>query len=375
MEVLKAVEVSRLVRGPGRLEAFNLAVSEEDVLAVIGPLGETARALVRSMSGRLKLTSGEIELDKHPLPKNPRREICCHENFNLPLRNAGVTENLIHALRTSPMNTDEKVERVLTLVRMLDLAPVAEKKPEELDAREYTLAALAFAAATPCKVYAFINPLGGLEPWVRRRVQSRVKKLMNWLDGPVLFTTDDPREALNLSNRIVFLQDGRVRQTGTPGELLYYPRDTQIAGFFSDYELNAFVGRVVRDTPYDVVETSLFSVPVTPEMKEMLHDYRGQEVLVGVRSESITDRIFEAGGRERVVFSGTVELIEHWGADTIAHLDAGVGRQIPVFVGNVLSLDLGSELRVGFSAEDIIFFDPVGQFSLDYRERYYHGGK
>ena len=76
-----------------------------------------------------------------------------------------------------------------------------------------------------------------------------------------------------------------------------------------------------------------------------------------------------------VYFTGNVELIEHWGANTVAHLDAGVGRTIPVYVDNLLNLDLGSELRVGFSAEDIIFFDPVGQFSLDYRERYYHGGQ
>ena len=128
----------------------------------------------------------------------------------------------------------------------------------------------------------------------------------------MLYVTHDQTEALTLADRIVCMSMGRVQQIGTPLELYDTPANLFVASFIGLPPMNFFTALVSGDT----LITPHFTIGMTPEQKELLADYQGKHVTLGVRPEDI----YENGS-----VPVTVSENENLGMNTLVHGHMGDG--------------------------------------------------
>ena len=117
------------------------------------------------------------------------------------------------------------------LLERFGIAHLAQARPGELSGGERQRVGLARALARDPAVLLLDEPLSALDPHTRAALRLELKELLDELDLPVLLVTHDFHDAAVLADRVAAATDGRVRQIGTPSELVAAPADAFVASF------------------------------------------------------------------------------------------------------------------------------------------------
>ena len=210
-----------------RLE-LTLALGRE-TFALVGPSGAGKTTVLRAVAGLVRPESGRIVLDGDvlfdaesgvALPPEDRRVGFVFQDYAL-FPHMSVEQNVAYG---SPNGTGELLER-------FGIAHLARARPGELSGGERQRVGLARALARDPAVLLLDEPLSALDPHTRAALRLELKELLDELDLPVLLVTHDFHDAAVLANRVAALTDGRVRQIGTPSELVAAPADAFVASF------------------------------------------------------------------------------------------------------------------------------------------------
>ena len=210
-----------------RLE-LALAVGRE-TFALVGPSGAGKTSVLRAVAGLLRPERGRIALDGRVLfdaaakidrPPEERRVGFVFQEYAL-FPHMTVEQNVVYAGRT---RSAEVLER-------FRIAHLAKARPDELSGGERQRVGLARALAREPDVLLLDEPLSALDMHTRAGVRAELKDLLDQLDLPVLLVTHDFQDAAVLANRGAVLVDGRLRQIGTPAELIAAPSDAFVASF------------------------------------------------------------------------------------------------------------------------------------------------
>ena len=210
-----------------RLE-LTLALGRE-TFALVGPSGAGKTTVLRAVAGLVRPESGRIVLDGEvlfdaasgvALPPEDRRVGFVFQDYAL-FPHMSVEQNVAYGSRNG---TGELLER-------FGIAHLARARPGELSGGERQRVGLARALARDPGVLLLDEPLSALDPHTRAALRLELKELLDELDLPVLLVTHDFHDAAVLANRVAALTDGRVRQIGTPSELVAAPADAFVASF------------------------------------------------------------------------------------------------------------------------------------------------
>ena len=210
-----------------RLE-LTLALGRE-TFALVGPSGAGKTTVLRAVAGLVRPESGRIVLDGDvlfdaesgvALPPEDRRVGFVFQDYAL-FPHMSVEQNVAYGSRNG---TGELLER-------FGIAHLARARPRELSGGERQRVGLARALARDPGVLLLDEPLSALDPHTRAALRLELKELLDELDLPVLLVTHDFHDAAVLANRVAALTDGRVRQIGTPSELVAAPADAFVASF------------------------------------------------------------------------------------------------------------------------------------------------
>ena len=210
-----------------RLE-LTLALGRE-TFALVGPSGAGKTTVLRAVAGLVRPESGRIVLDGDvlfdaesgvALPPEDRRVGFVFQDYAL-FPHMSVEQNVAYGSRNG---TGELLER-------FGIAHLARARPGELSGGERQRVGLARALARDPAVLLLDEPLSALDPHTRAALRLELKELLDELDLPVLLVTHDFHDAAVLANRVAALTDGRVRQIGTPSELVAAPADAFVASF------------------------------------------------------------------------------------------------------------------------------------------------
>ncbi|MBA3892888.1 MAG: sulfate ABC transporter ATP-binding protein [Gemmatimonadales bacterium] len=248
-----SIEVRNLRKAFGTfvaLDDVNLDVPGGELVALLGPSGSGKTTLLRIIAGLEPADQGLIRFEGEDTTDRPVRERqvgFVFQHYAL-FRHMSVFENIAFGLRVRPRPvrpSDEEIrDTVMGLLRLVQLEALGQRRPSELSGGQRQRVALARALAVKPKVLLLDEPFGALDAKVRKELRRWLRRLHEEVHVTSVFVTHDQEEALEVSDRVVIMNEGRVEQSGTPEEVYERPATPFVYGFLGD--VNLFHGRIDR---------------------------------------------------------------------------------------------------------------------------------
>ncbi len=236
------------------LDNVSLSVETGELVALLGLSGSGKTTLLRIISGLETADSGTVHFhgeDATAISVRERQVGFVFQHYAL-FRHMTVFENIAFGLRVRPRNArpskDEIHERVTKLLKLVQLEALADRYPSQLSGGQRQRIALARALAVEPKVLLLDEPFGALDAKVRQELRRWLKRLHEELRITSIFVTHDQDEALELADRVVVMNAGRIEQVGTPEEVYHHPANAFVYNFLGN--VNLFHGRIENGKVY-----------------------------------------------------------------------------------------------------------------------------
>ena len=225
------------------LRGVDLQVRNGELLALLGPSGSGKTTLLRIIAGLDWPESGDVRFDGQSAVNRgvrERRVGFVFQHYAL-FRHMKVFDNVAFGLRVRPRDkrpaAEEITRRVNELLKLVQIDWLADRYPAELSGGQRQRVALARALAIEPSVLLLDEPFGALDAKVRTELRRWLRRLHEEMGMTSVFVTHDQEEALELADRVVVMNQGRIEQVGTPDEVYENPANPFV------YQ---FVGRVNR---------------------------------------------------------------------------------------------------------------------------------
>jgi sulfate/thiosulfate transport system ATP-binding protein len=245
------IEVSRVSKKFGSFAALDdvsFTVKEGELLALLGPSGSGKTTLLRIIAGLERPDTGAVFFDGADATRRDPRDRgvgFVFQHYAL-FRHMTVHENVAFGLRVRPRAerpSDAEIRaRVRELLSLVQLDYLGDRYPSELSGGQRQRVALARALAVQPKVLLLDEPFGALDAKVRQDLRRWLRRLHADIHLTSVFVTHDQEEALELANRVVVMNEGRIEQDGTPDDVLEQPATPFVVNFIGN--VNIFHGRV-----------------------------------------------------------------------------------------------------------------------------------
>jgi sulfate transport system ATP-binding protein len=217
-------------------------------VALLGPSGSGKTSLLRVIAGLERADRGQVLFageDASGRDARDRGVGFVFQHYAL-FRHMTVFENVAFGLRVRPpARRPSKAEihhRVTDLLKLVQLDWLADRYPSALSGGQRQRVALARALAVEPKVLLLDEPFGSLDARVRQELRRWLRRLHDEIHVTSVFVTHDQEEALEVADRVVVMNHGRVEQVGTPQEVFDHPATPFVMGFLGS--VNVFHGRV-----------------------------------------------------------------------------------------------------------------------------------
>jgi sulfate transport system ATP-binding protein len=221
-------------------DGLSLDVQEGELLALLGPSGCGKTTLLRIIAGLEVPDAGQLWLhgqEASSLTVNERRVGFVFQHYAL-FPHLTVFENIAFGLRVRPRATRpaeaEIKRRVEELLSLVQLEGLARRHPQQLSGGQRQRVALARALAVEPRVLLLDEPFGALDAKVRKELRRWLRRLHDEHPVTSLFVTHDQDEALEVADRVVVLNKGRIEQIGTPQEIRTRPATAFVRDFLGD---------------------------------------------------------------------------------------------------------------------------------------------
>lgn len=238
-----SIEIRQLQKHFGSftaLQGIDLAIEDGELIALLGPSGCGKTTLLRLIAGLEAPDAGSIHLHGHDVTQLDARHRgvgFVFQHYAL-FRHMTVFENIAFGLRVRPRadrpaeaELRARVERFLDLVQ---LGSLAQRYPDQLSGGQRQRVALARALVIEPKVLLLDEPFGALDAQVRRRLRRWLRHLHDELHVTTVLVTHDQDEALDVADRIVLINQGRIEQIGTPQLLQDQPKSLFVSRFLGE---------------------------------------------------------------------------------------------------------------------------------------------
>lgn len=239
------VRVEQLVKAYGAARAIDevtLTFPDGGFFGLLGPSGSGKTTLLRAIAGFVIPDSGRVIIGDAPVENVPveAREIgMVFQNYAL-FPNMTVAENVAFGLEVRKVAPAERKRRVTEVLELVQLGPLALRKPHQLSGGQRQRVAMARAIVTRPRVLLLDEPLSALDKSLRVDMQIELKRIQREVGITTIFVTHDQEEALTLSDQIGILKDGRLIRHGPPRAVYDDPKDKFTARFLG--EANLFSG-------------------------------------------------------------------------------------------------------------------------------------
>ncbi len=233
---MSGVKLDKIVKSYGSTMAVNdvsLDIKEGEFLTLLGPSGCGKTTTLRLISGFIQPTSGAIHFgDKDVTGIAPQhRQIgMVFQDYAL-FPHLTVSENISFGLVERRYEKAAIKERVDDLLALIKLEEAADRYPSEISGGQAQRVAVARAVAHPPSVLLMDEPLGALDLKLRETMQTELRRIQQELGITAVYVTHDQSEAMNMSDRIVVMNQGVIEQIGSPKGIYSSPQSVFVANF------------------------------------------------------------------------------------------------------------------------------------------------
>ena len=353
---LKEIKKS-FTEGEAVLDNISLEISKGEFITLLGSSGCGKTTTLRIIAGLEQPDAGSVWLDGREvtgLEPNQRDVNTVFQNYAL-FPHMNVAENIGYGLKLKKVPKSEIKKKVSQMLELVQLEGYEKRKPSELSGGQKQRVAIARALVNNPKVLLLDEPLGALDLQLRRAMQIELKHLQKKLGITFIYITHDQEEAINMSDRIAVMRDGRIEQIGTPDEIYNHPKTSYVATFVGNANIlhgvaesiqgeNAIV-KIGNDKVIVKLETSQQN---TEDTGAKQHLAAGENVTLAVRSENVLLQEAAAIGDTGTDNGDTVDISVAGGISDIHDTNSISGLQATVTEKNFA----GGQLRVTLKLSD-----------------------
>ncbi len=322
------------------IKGIDLAIEKGEFIVFVGPSGCGKSTLLRLIAGLEATTEGSLHLDGRDITNVPssKRDLAMVFQSYALYPHMTVFDNMSFALKLAKVDVAVRKEKVERAAKILNLTQYLQRTPKELSGGQRQRVAIGRAIVRAPKVFLFDEPLSNLDAALRGQTRVEIANLHRALGATTIYVTHDQIEAMTLADRVVVLRDGLIEQVGSPLELYDHPANQFVAQFIGTPQMNVMAAAAL------------------PELTRIAGARLPSDGSVGVRPEYV--RVVRAG---QGPISGTVELVESLGSDTLIH--TRVGADVPLISrqSDRTTLQLGDSVGVEIDPAALMYFDSQGR--------------
>ena len=292
---LKEIKKS-FTEGEAVLDNISLEINKGEFITLLGSSGCGKTTTLRIIAGLEQPDAGSVWLDGREvtgLEPNQRDVNTVFQNYAL-FPHMNVAENIGYGLKLKKVPKSEIRKKVSQMLELVQLEGYEKRKPSELSGGQKQRVAIARALVNNPEVLLLDEPLGALDLQLRRAMQIELKHLQKKLGITFIYITHDQEEAINMSDRIAVMKDGRIEQIGTPDEIYNHPKTSYVATFVGNANILHGVAEsiqgenaIVKIGNDRVIVKLGTSQPDTGDTGAKQYLSAGEKVTLAVRSENI----------------------------------------------------------------------------------------
>jgi sulfate transport system ATP-binding protein len=289
------------------LDDVSVEIPSGSLTALLGPSGSGKSTLLRVIAGLERPDGGTVEIDGRDATSLPpqRRGVGFVFQHYAAFKHMTVRENVAFGLKVARRPKAEIRARVEELLELVQLPGLADRYPSQLSGGQRQRMALARSLAVQPSVLLLDEPFGALDARVRKELRAWLRHLHDEVHVTTVFVTHDQEEAMEVADRIVVMNHGRVEQVGGPRDLYEHPSNAFVMGF---------VGPVTR----------LGELFIRP------HDVEVRRQPNGTTSEAMVERLVHLG------FEVRADLVLHDGQRLQAQLSREDAEELELAQGQIV---------------------------------------
>ena len=289
------------------LDDVSVEIPSGSLTALLGPSGSGKSTLLRVIAGLERPDAGTIEIDGRDATGLPpqRRGVGFVFQHYAAFKHMTVRENVAFGLKVARRPKAEIRARVDELLELVQLPGLADRYPAQLSGGQRQRMALARSLAVQPSVLLLDEPFGALDARVRKELRAWLRHLHDEVHVTTVFVTHDQEEAMEVADRIVVMNHGRIEQVGGPRDLYEHPANAFVMGF---------VGPVTR----------LGELFIRP------HDIEVRRQPNGTTSEAMVERLVHLG------FEVRADLVLHDGQRLQAQLSRADAEELELAKGQIV---------------------------------------
>ncbi len=336
------------------IENLDLKIIDGEFLVLVGPSGCGKSTTLRLIAGLETITAGDIYIaDKlvNKIPPKDRDISMVFQNYAL-YPHMTVYDNMAFGLKLRKFKKPIIRKMVQEAAEILELENLLNRKPKQLSGGQRQRVALGRAIVRKPAVFLFDEPLSNLDAKLRVQMRSEIKNLHKTLQTTMVYVTHDQTEAMTMGDRIAVMKEGVIHQLDTPLNVYNDPADKFVAGFIGSPAMNFLSGKIENNSI--IVENGKFNLPIINNHKELLKNHDNQNIIVGIRPESIT---LQKETDNSVKINLQCDIVEPTGHEALIYLNTGATKIVCKTNEYDHETRKKDRLNVYFNMEKALYFD------------------
>jgi len=341
------------------LNGIEIDAAQGEFLVLLGASGCGKSTLLHCVAGLEPITSGEIfikEKSVQDLLPADRNVAMVFQNYAL-YPTMTVARNITFGLEcrgTSKSEQRDALQRVSSLLKIQDLL---ERKPRQLSGGQRQRVAIGRSLVRNPDLFLMDEPMSNLDARLRLEMRSELRSLHEALGATMVFVTHDQTEAMSLATRVAVMDQGQIRQIGTPYDLYHAPNSLFVAEFIGTPGINLVPGTLHRQGDSIVFQKndlhlSLESYRFTSTPQE------GTATLLGIRPESLVPASSQPASDSSNSLEMIVADVEMTGGDLHVHLKNN-GIDLTTRMASSKRVRPGDKIDIYINLDAISLFDPT----------------
>ena len=319
-----------------------------NIYTILGRTLSGKTTLLKTIAGLLTPDKGEMKFEDKDFLKVPvweRNIAMVYQQFiNYPHLN--VFENVAFPLKQRKVDINEINDLVLKSLKSVGLEGYEKRKIQELSGGQQQRVSLARSLVKNAKILLLDEPLVNLDYKLREQLREEFKNIFSQglsEESIVIFSTTDPREAMELNGEVIVLDEGKVLQVGPAKEIFENPKTLKVA-------------EISNDPPMNILKTNIDSNKIK---------FEGIEIDIPNHLSNIKDKNFNLGIRASDIelsdkgFEFEVELAEISGSETLLHLTRGSAKII-TSIEEVMNFNIHDKVKIDFDINKFYAFEESG---------------
>ena len=339
----------------GSLEVLkNIDIELEDggFLVLLGPSGCGKSTLLSIIAGLEPSSGGDVLIgernvnDVHPKDRNIAMVFQSYALYpTMPVR-----RNIGFGLEMRKVEASERDAAVQRAAELLQIEHLLDRKPGQLSGGQRQRVAMGRAIVRDPDLFLFDEPLSNLDAKLRVEMRTEIKRLHDRLGTSVVYVTHDQIEAMTLGTKVAVMKGGVIQQIAAPQTIYEKPANMFVAGFIGSPTMNFLTGTLEQGNGSLALRHGAGTLAL-PGLEQDARAFVGQEVVAGIRPETFSP------GQGQGMLSGTVEVVEPTGPDTMVILNVG-GQLLTARLGSRERPKLNDTMTLGVDTAAINLFDP-----------------